>query len=76
MHYIFNQCFPVFHYIVDNKTFIINSSITSGIFQSILKHAKVKPLHKLGANNPLNTLRPISILPTLSKTINKWIRFI
>ena len=53
-------------------TFIINKSITSGIFPSIWRHAKVKPLYKSGAKDELNNYRPISILPTLSKIIEKW----
>ena len=54
-------------------TFIINKIITSGIFQSIWKHAKVKPLYKSGAKDEHTNYRPISILPTLSKIIEKWI---
>ena len=49
--------------------FIINKSITSGVFPSIWKHAKVKPLYKSGAKDELNNYRPISILPTLSKKL-------
>lgn len=54
-------------------TYIINKSITSGMFPSIWKHAKVNPLHKTAAKDELNNYRPISILPTLSKIIEKWI---
>ena len=54
-------------------TFIINKSITSGIFPTIRKQAKVNPLFKNGAKDELNNYRPISILPTLSKIIEKWI---
>ena len=53
-------------------TFIINKSITSGIFPSVWQNAKVKPLHKSGAKDEVNNYRPISILPTLSKIIEKW----
>ena len=53
-------------------TFIINESITSGIFPSVWKNAKVKPLYKSGAKDEVNNYRPISILPTLSKIIEKW----
>ena len=53
-------------------TFIINKSITSGIFPSVWKNAKVKPLYKSGATDEVNNYRPISILPTLSKIIEKW----
>ena len=53
-------------------TFIINKRITSGIFPSVWKNAKVKPLYKSGAKGEVNSYRPISILPTLSKIIEKW----
>ena len=35
------------------------------------KEAKVKPLHKAGPTNELNNFRPISVLPTSSKIIEK-----
>ena len=57
---------------VNQHNFIINKRITSGIFLSIWKYAKVKPLHKSGAKYELNNYRLISILPTLSKIIEKW----
>jgi hypothetical protein len=52
-------------------TAIVNLSIESGVFPDIWKQALVKPLPKI--NNPfeLNHLRPISILPFLSKIIEK-----
>ena len=52
-------------------TFIINKSVASGVFPSIWKHAKVKPLYKSGAKNELNNYSPISILTTLSKIMNR-----
>ena len=53
-------------------TFIINKRNTSGIFRIVWKHVKVKPLFKSRTKNELNNYRPISILPTLSKIIEKW----
>ena len=55
-----------------SKTYIIIKSITSGVFLSIWKLAKVKPLHKSGAKDEQSNYRPISILHTLSKIIGKW----
>ena len=52
-------------------TFIVNKSIISGEFPSSWKEAKVKPLFKSGAKDDVNNYRPISILPTLSKLIEK-----
>ena len=52
-------------------TFIVNLSLSTGIFPDELKIAKVVPLFK--KNNPLLTenYRPTSILKTLSKIIEK-----
>ena len=54
-------------------TFIVNRSIISREFPSSWKEAKVKPLFKSGANDDVNNCRPISILPTISKLIEKWV---
>ena len=54
-------------------TYIINRSIESGVFPCIWKNAKVNPIFKSGDKDNVNNYRPISILPTLSKIIEKWI---
>ena len=54
-------------------TYIINRSIESGIFPCIWKNAKVNPIFKSGDKDNVNNYRPISILPTLPKIIEKWI---
>ena len=59
--------------ITPSLTCIINKSIVSGEFPSLWKEAKVKPLFKAGAKDDVNNYRPISILPTLSKVIEKWV---
>ena len=59
--------------IAPSLLFIVNKSITSGKFPSIWKEAKVKPLYKAGSKEDVNNYRPISILPTLSKLIEKWV---
>ena len=38
------------------------------------KQAKVSPLHKGGAQDELNSYRPISVLPYLSKLLEKFIQ--
>ena len=48
---------------------IYNSSITEGTFPSILKIAKVIPLHKAKRTKLTNNFRPISLLPFLSKLL-------
>lgn len=52
-------------------TCIINTSIVTGIFPSSWKHAIVVPLFKSGDTNDLNNYRPISLLPILSKILEK-----
>ena len=53
-------------------TFMINKSIETGVFPSAWKNAKVNPIYKTGDKDDVNNYRPISILPTLSKVIEKW----
>ena len=50
---------------------VINSSFSSGSFPSSWKQATVKPLHKGGDKLHLSNYRPISILPTPSKLIER-----
>jgi exonuclease III len=52
-------------------TFIINQCFQTGCFPNILKIAKVKSLFKKGDPHDPNNYRPISILPSLSKIIEK-----
>ena len=53
---------------------MINKSLASDVFPAIWKHAKVNPVFKAGSKDDVNNYRPISILPTLSKIIEKWIQ--
>ena len=61
--------------VIDSLTFIYNQCISSGIFPNCLKSAKVIPLHKKGSYDDLNNFRPISILPAVSKPLEKHIHF-
>ena len=54
-------------------TYIINKSIESRVFPWTWKNAKVNPIFKTGDKDNVNNYRPISIWPTLSKIIEKWI---
>ena len=54
-------------------SFMINYSLNTSTFPSIWKEAKVKPLLKKGPSTEVNNYRPISILPTLSKLIEKHV---
>ena len=54
-------------------TYLDNKSLLSGIFPQPWKEAKISKIFKSGCRNGINNYRPISILPTLSKFIEKWI---
>ena len=59
--------------ITDDITYICNSSIKTSVFHRKWKEAKVSPLFKNGLFEDVNNYRPISILPTLSKLIEKHV---
>ncbi|KAF2348417.1 Reverse transcriptase domain [Trinorchestia longiramus] len=52
---------------------IINTSIETNIFPDQWKHFIIKPLHKAGDINAASNYRPISLLPVLSKMLEKII---
>ena len=60
-------------HIAEDITFICNSSIDSNCFPDKWKEAKVSPLHKNGPIEEINNYRPISILPVLSKVLEKHV---
>ena len=60
-------------YIVQPLTTLINTSISTGIFPDLLKLASVVPLHKGGDKHDPNNFRPISLLPTISKIIERHV---
>ena len=53
---------------------LINQSFESGIFPSCLKTAIVIPLYKGGSTDELSNFRPISLLYTLTKIIEKLVK--
>ena len=53
--------------ICEHLVFLINKSLSEGIFPSSLKLAKVLPLHKNGSKDDVNNYRPISLLVVWSK---------
>ena len=57
--------------VVPSLTHIINLSITTGIFPDEWKLARVSPIYKEGAKSDPNNYRPISVLPVISKLIEK-----
>lgn len=54
-------------------TNVINRSLVLGVFPSQLKLSKIHPLHKQGCKTDINNFRPISLIPTISKIIEKII---
>ena len=60
-------------YIVEPLTYIYNLSILNNVFPTILKKAKFIPLPTTNDLSEPNNFRPISILPLLSKPIEKHI---
>ena len=59
--------------IYKNLTDLFNLSITSGVFPSDWKIAKVSPLFKSGDLNNANNYRPISVLPTIARVFKRLI---
>jgi len=55
---------------------IINTSIIQAKVPEAMKYAIVYPKYKSGEKNNMENYRPISILPTLSKYLEKVIRYI
>ena len=56
--------------ICEHLVFLINKSLSDGIFPSSLKLAKVLPLHKNGSKEDVNSYRLISLLIVWSKILN------
>ena len=52
-------------------TLIINQSLESGIFPDKLKIAKVVPIYKKSNEHLLENYRPISVLPSMSKVLER-----
>ena len=58
-------------YIIHSLTHIINFSLSTGTFPSSWKDARVLPLPKKQKITSFNDLRPISLLPVMSKILEK-----
>ena len=57
--------------IIDPITFICNMSFKDGLFPSELKLAKISPIFKSGDKTVISNYRPISVLPAISKVLEK-----
>ena len=60
-------------YLIPIITITVNQTLTSGIFPSILKTAKVIPLLKRDDPTKPENYRPVSLLPSISKIFEKVI---
>lgn len=54
-------------------SYIYNLALESGTFPNDMKEARVRVIHKGGHKNDKNNYRPISVLPTFSKGLEKII---
>lgn len=54
-------------------THLANSCFKAGIFPSLLKQSVITPVHKGGNKDDINNYRPISVLPSISKILEKLI---
>lgn len=58
-------------HLINEITYLMNLCLESQTFPDILKVAIVKPLFKSGMTNDFGNYRPISILPVLSKVLER-----
>ena len=60
-------------YVVDSLTYLFNLCLSQNYFPKLFKHAKVIPLFKKGDINDCNNYRPISLLSSISKPLERHI---
>ena len=63
----------VAHIVARPLSELINNSIRNGCFPDLWKRARVIPLHKSGSLDDMDNFRPISILCTVSKIIERHV---
>ena len=63
----------VLNYICEPITNMINLSLSSGYVPYELKRSIVRPVHKHGKMNDIMNYRPISLVPTIGKIMDRYI---
>ena len=64
------KCFPT--NLICVLSYLVNRSLSEGLFPSLYKHTKVVPIPKKGGRaTDVQNYRPISLLPSLSKIFEK-----
>ena len=63
----------VYNEVAPSLTYIMNISLKAGEFPAQWKTAKVTALHKNGSTADVENYRPISVLPVLSKILEKHV---
>ena len=63
----------IIHEIISPLTFVFNLSLVDGIVPSKMKTAKVLPVYKKGNADDVGNFRPISLLTSFSKLLEKLI---
>ena len=61
--------------IAPTVTFLVNLSLSTGFVPDEWKKARIVPLNKSGGRENKDNYRPISILPVLSKILEKVVNF-
>ena len=67
----FNGTKSCFGELCEPLQYLFNLSFEKNIFPSDLKIAKVKPIFKADNNTELSNYRPISVLPSFSKILER-----
>lgn len=68
-----NMLKSVVNYIVEPLTFLINWSLSEGVFPEEFKIAKIVPLYKKGQRECIENYRPISLLSCVSKILERLV---
>ena len=63
----------VINEIISPLTYILNKSLTSGTVPLKMKIARVVPIFKKGQKDSVNNYRPISLLTSISKILEKLV---